>query len=45
MMDNYGLFWGDTGLKYVYLLPVFPLGTGKNTIDKKPAVVKLKNSF
>ena len=35
-MDIYGLFLGSTGLKYVYLPPVFPLGNRKNTLIKNP---------
>ena len=30
------LFWGSTGLKYVYLHPVSPLGNRENTLIKNP---------
>ena len=35
-MDIIAYFGGSTGVKYVYLPPVFPLGNRENTLIKNP---------
>ena len=35
-MDIIAYFGGSTGLKYVYIPPVFPLGNRENTLIKNP---------
>ena len=38
-------FWGSTGLKYVYLHPVSPLGNRENTLIKNPQLRDIHDMY